>query len=256
MEKKTALITGGSSGIGFELAKQFAQDGFDLVIASSDAEKLGKAAEELKNAFHIAVETHEIDLSVSGSAKELYINLRTRKIDVLVNNAGFGTRSPFAEVPVDQMLGLLRLNMETLTHLTRLILPEMLMRRSGKILNLASTAAFEPGPLMATYFASKAYVLSFSEALAYEVRGSGVSVTALCPGATKTNFEKRAGLEGTKLFSSTMSPKEVAEVGYRALMQGKPVQVVGWKNKLLTFFSPLMPKSVVMSTIFKMNSKK
>ena len=234
--KLTALITGASSGIGEDLTRLFAADGHNLVLVARSAERLHALAGELRDRQHIDASVIVADLSEPASPDRIARELaeRGQQIDVLVNNAGFGQYGMLAKVdPVD--LGrLLQVNVSALTLLTRLLLPAMLSRRAGRVLNVASTAAFQPGPLMAPYYASKAYVLSLSEALAEETRGTGVTVTCLCPGPTTTRFQARAGMEKSKLFKmlSTMSSAEVALAGYRGVMTGRRLVIPGFMNKV------------------------
>jgi hypothetical protein len=230
---KTALITGASGGIGLELARIFSREGYRIVLVARNAARLEELKKELSPA---PVEVVVKDLSQDSAPKEVFDALRKKDIavDVLVNNAGVGAYGLFAETPLASQEALVRLNMLSLTQMTHLFLRPMLERRQGKVLNVASTAAFQPGPLMAVYYASKAYVLSFSEALANEVAGSGVTVSVLCPGPTATDFQQNANMGGSKLFKRHMrSAREVAEAGYRGLMKNKTLVVPGWDNKLL-----------------------
>jgi short-subunit dehydrogenase len=231
---QTALITGASGGIGYELAKSFARDRYNLVLVARSGDKLNQVAAELGEQFGITVKPIALDLAAAATARVLFDQLQGEGvvIDVLVNNAGFGVFGEFARMSEDEILGQIQLNVTALTHLTRLFLPGMLGRRRGKIMNVASTAAFQPGPLMAVYYATKAYVLSFSEALANEVAGSGVVVSCFCPGATDTGFAKRAGTEDSRLFKKigAMNVERVALDGYRGLMAGKTVVISGVQN--------------------------
>ena len=231
---QTALITGASGGIGYELAKSFARDRYNLVLVARSGDKLNQVAAELGEQFGITVKPIALDLAAAATARVLFDQLQGEGvvIDVLVNNAGFGVFGEFARMSEDEILGQIQLNVTALTHLTRLFLPGMLGRRRGKIMNVASTAAFQPGPLMAVYYATKAYVLSFSEALANEVAGSGVVVSCFCPGATDTGFAKRAGTEDSRLFKKigAMNVETVARDGYRGLMAGKTVAISGVRN--------------------------
>src|SRR5712691_8172351 len=202
-DRKTALITGASFGIGQELAGIFAREGYNLVLVARTADKLRQLASELEKAHGTRSLILASDLAAPGAAA--YIHDQTTRaditVDVLVNNAGFGQFGLFAENDLEECLQQIQLNVTTLTHLTRLYLPEMVARKSGRILNVASTAAFQPGPLMAVYYATKAYVLHFSEAIAEELRHSGVTVTALCPGPTETGFAAAADVGATRLFT-------------------------------------------------------
>jgi hypothetical protein len=245
----TALITGASLGIGRELAKLFAHDGYNLVLVARDRSRLNTFGDELQKQFGITAKSVALDLTDAGAPQFLFDQLSRESIavDVLVNNAGYGKRGMFAEISTDDNLGQIHLNIAALTHLTKLFVAPMLERRSGKILNVASTAGFQPGPLMAVYYASKAYVISFSEALASELKGSGVSVTCLCPGVTDTEFQKRAGTGESLLFRRMLpaDAKTVARDGYRAMMKGKPLVISGFKNWLLAESLRVSPRKIV-----------
>src|SRR5579862_6401653 len=197
----TVLITGASGGLGYEFAKLFAHDHHNLVLVARRADKLAQVAAELQSA-RVAIKSIAIDLTTPPAPKVLFDQLQREGVivDILVNNAGFGAFGEFAQMPEEEILGQIQLNITALTELTRLFLPSMVKRRSGRIMNVASTAAFQPGPLMAVYYATKAYVLSFSEAIANELRDSGVAIACFCPGATHTGFAKRAGIEKSRLF--------------------------------------------------------
>ena len=187
----TALITGASSGIGLELAKLFARDGYELVLVARRVERLEELGRELTQRHGVRCHTISVDLAQPDAAAEIVRRLEGAgpAVDVLVNNAGFGVLGPLATTEPETAGRMIRVNIEALTQLTRALLPGMLARRRGRILNVASTAGFAPGPLMAVYYATKAYVISFSEALAEELRGTGVTVTVLCPGPTRTEFQ-------------------------------------------------------------------
>lgn len=243
----TILITGASGGIGYELAKLFARGHFNLVLVARNADKLTRVANELQPC-RITVKTVALDLSSVSAPKFLFDQLQRENlsVDVLVNNAGFGAYRDFAEMPESEILGQIDLNIRALTEMTRLFLPAMIARRSGKILNVASTAGFQPGPLMAVYYATKAYVISFSEAIANELRGSGVTVTCFCPGATHTGFANRAGIEQSRLFQfGAMSAQRVALDGYRALMKGQTLAVSGAFNWLVAESTRFVPRKIV-----------
>ncbi len=246
---KTALITGASGGIGYELAKLFAEDHHDLVLVARSAGKLTEFADELQREFGILAKAVPLDLTTASAPQSLFDQLQREGIavDVLVNNAGYGVLGAFAEVSLEDNLGQIQLNITALTHLTKLFLGPMIERHSGKILNVASTAGFQPGPLMSVYYATKAYVISFSEALANELAGTGVSVTCLCPGATETGFQGRAGLENTLLFKRLrpMDAMTVARDGYRGLMAGKPIVISGFRNWLLAESVRFSPRRLV-----------
>jgi uncharacterized protein len=248
-QRKTALITGASGGIGYELAKLFAKDQHDLVLVARSRGKLEQIADELQRQFGMSVKNVALDLAAAQAPQVLFDQLQRERIgvDILVNNAGYGKLGEFAKIPVEESLGQIQLNVTALTSLTRLFLGPMLERRWGKIMNVASTAGFQPGPLMAVYYATKAYVISFSEALANELAGSGVSVTCLCPGATETGFASRAGNDKSRLFQQfgPMDAKTVARKGYRGLIAGKTLVIPGWKNWLLMESLRVSPRKVV-----------
>jgi uncharacterized protein len=259
-ERKTALITGASFGIGLELARIFAREGHNLVLVARSGDKLRQLASELERNHNTRSLILAIDLTDPG-APAYVLDQTTRAsiaVDVLVNNAGFGQYGFFAENDLDECLRQIQLNVTTLTHLTRLYLPGMLEGKSGEILNVASTAAFQPGPLMAVYFATKAYVLHFSEALANELEGTGITVTCLCPGATATEFHKRANAAEMNLLKmGSMDARAVAEDGYRALKAGKPVVISGFKNWLAAQsvrFSPRRMATAVARRLQEMKS--
>jgi short-subunit dehydrogenase len=252
---KTALITGASFGIGLELARIFAREGYNLVLVARSADKLRQLASELEKSHGTRSLILATDLAAPGSAAYV-LDQTTRAdltVDVLVNNAGFGQFGFFAENDLEECLQQIQLNVTTLTHLTRLYLPGMMERKSGRILNVASTAAFQPGPLMAVYYATKAYVLHLSEAIANELKGTGVTVTCLCPGATATEFHKRADMTDIQLLRfGAMDPRTVAEDGYRGLMAGKPVVISGFKNWLLAQSIRFSPRQLVTAVARKL----
>ena len=232
------LITGASSGIGLELARLFARDGYGLVLVAREKSALHKVGEEIGRIGGSSPKIISKDLSRPGAAEEIFDEIVRESIDVdiLVNNAGVGMYGPFACLEPGAALTMMRVNMESLTHLTAMFVKGMLARGEGRILNVASTAAFQPGPLMAVYSATKAYVLSLSEALSNELRGSGVSSTVLCPGPTNSQFEKRSGMTGTRIFNlEVMDAHEVAAIGYRGLMEGRTIVIPGLINRLLAY---------------------
>jgi short-subunit dehydrogenase len=245
----TALITGASGGIGYELAKLFARDHHNLVLVARSGDKLTEIASELERDFSVSVRPIALDLTEPPAPQFLFDQLQREGIavDFLVNNAGYGKLGRFAEVPMEESLGQIQLNITALTALTNLFLGPMLERRSGRIMNVASTAGFQPGPLMAVYYASKAYVISFSEAIANELAGSGVTVTCLCPGATDTGFARRAGNDQTRLFRQVppMDAKTVARDGYRAMMKGATLVIPGLRNWLVAESVRFAPRKVV-----------
>jgi uncharacterized protein len=245
----TALITGGSGGIGYELAKLFAKDHCNLVLVARSGPKLAQVADDLQRQFGIVVKPVALDLADLAAPQLLFDQLRSESIavDILVNNAGYGKLGDFAEVPLEESMGQIQLNVSALTYLSKLFLGPMLERGSGKILNVASTAGFQPGPRMAVYYASKAYVISFSQALANELADKGITVTCLCPGATATEFAARAGNDKSRLFKQfrPMDAKTVALKGYRGLVAGKTLVVPGWRNWLVIQSLRISPRKVV-----------
>lgn len=258
--QKTVLITGGSGGIGYEFAKLFARDRYNLVLVARTEQKLIEVAEVLKEQSGIAVKVIAKDLSKPTAVEEIFAELKQEdiKVDILVNNAGFGSYGLFVETDINTELQLMQVNMVALTHLTKLFLPNMLKQKYGKILNVASIAAFQPGPLMAIYYATKAYVLSFSEALANELKGSGVTVTALCPGVTASGFQARAEMEQSKLLSGPriMKAETVAKIGYRQFMNNQTVVVTGLENKLLAFIVKFVPRSLLTQIVREIQESK
>jgi short-subunit dehydrogenase len=244
---QTALITGASTGLGAEFARLFARDKYNLVLVARTGPKLAELADEIRQQHGITVKTIPLDLGLPQASQNLFEETQRAGIhvDVLVNNAGYGRSGNFADIPLEESYG--QLNVTALTLLTRLYLGPMLERRSGRIMNVASTAAFQPGPLMAVYYASKAYVLSFSEALADELRKTDIRVTCFCPGATLTEFHKRAQTENARLFKqlAPMDAKTVAEDGYRALMAGKTLAISGFKNWLVAESVRFAPRKMV-----------
>lgn len=247
--KGSALITGGSSGIGYELARLFARDGYDIVLVARGQPALEKAQQGLASQYGVRVTTMGKDLADPKAPQEVFDELEQQgvRVDVLVNSAGFGTYGEFADIDMAQELSQIQVNIVALTVLTKLFLRPMLRRRSGRVLNVASTAAFQPGPLMAVYYASKAYVLYLSEALSAELEGTGVTVTALCPGPTRSGFQARAGIQGVRLLAAgVMDAGDVARAGYVGLMNGKRVVVPGWHNQLIALAARLAPRGLTL----------
>ncbi len=242
--RKTALITGASSGLGYEFVKLFAKDDYGLILVARNIERLEEIKREFKDSEIIVIQK---DLTKPNSVKELYSEIKEKgfNIDVLVNNAGFGLLGKFDKLDAGRQIDMIQLNVSALTELTLYVLQEMKQRKSGKILNVASTAAFQPGPLMAVYYATKAYVLSLSEALVEELRGTGITVTALCPGPTKTNFAKAANVEKTKMFAKVMEADIVAQLGYKALMRGQRVIITGGMNRIGAYAAKFLPRGFI-----------
>jgi hypothetical protein len=241
--KKVALITGASAGLGVEFARQLSKRGHRLVLAARRMEKLQALAKELGNARAVA-----IDLSKATAAAKLMADLEAagEQVEILVNNAGFGLIGRFAELDAKRERQMIDLNVGALTDLCRAVAPEMIRRKSGAILNVASTAAFQPGPKMAVYFATKAFVLSLSEALHEELKPHGIKVSCLCPGPTRTEFGEVAGFGGNGLFDRVaMNAREVVEAGLNGLDSNRAVVVTGWLNKIGAASTRFAPRSVV-----------
>ncbi len=257
--RKTALITGASSGIGLDFAHQFAQGGYDVVLVARGQQKLDELARELSGKHGVRALAVSADLSDAAAPGKLMERLKAEgiQVDVLINNAGFAAYGAFAETNLEDETRMIAVNITALTALTKAVLPGMLARKQGRILNVASTAAFQPGPLMAVYYATKAYVLSFSEALAEETRGTGVSVTCLCPGPTRTGFQARAKMEESKLVNGKdiMDSATVARAGYEALHRGQAVAIPGMMNKLLAQSVRLMPRAAVARVVRQMQER-
>jgi uncharacterized protein len=246
---KTVLITGCSSGFGLETARWFlARDWQVVATMRTPRSDVLPPAERLRVLALDVTDPGSIRAAVEAAGP----------VDVLVNNAGFGFHGMFWQIPLERQLQMIQLNMTTLTELTYRLLPGMIERKRGRILNVASTAAFQPGPLMAVYYATKAYVLSLSEALSNELKGTGVSVTALCPGPTATEFQKTADLKNIPLLKSgmMMSAGSVAEKGYRALMREKRIAIPGFMNKMTAFSTRLAPRGLITSVVRSLQSKR
>ena len=253
---KTALVTGASAGLGAELSKLFAADGHDLVLVARRRENLETLAAALEKAHGVRATVLPEDLTDPGAPERIARALGEKGIDVefLVNNAGFGTTGAFATSDVGRELAMVSVNVTTLVHLTRLLLPPMIARNSGRILNIGSTAGFVPGPFMAGYYASKAFVNSFTQALAYELRGTGVTATVSCPGATATEFSTVAGNDKSRLFqAAAMAAPEVAAHGYRAMMRGRPMAIVGVRNRLAIQSLRFAPRATTVAMAASLN---
>jgi short-subunit dehydrogenase len=244
---KTALITGASAGLGVHFARLFASDGHDLVLVARRRDKLETLAAELRAAHGIHVTVVAADLT-DPKARSTLLEEVTRagiEVEFRVNNAGYGTNGAFAEADLFRELDMIDLNIKALTHLTGLFLPPMVERRSGRILNIGSGAGFLPGPFMAVYFASKAFVQHFTEALAHELRGSGVTATVLAPGPLVTEFGGLSGADSSAMFKAAADPADAAQHGYQAMLAGKPVAIPGLRNKLNVGILRATPRSVV-----------
>jgi uncharacterized protein len=255
----TALITGASNGIGLELARVHASKGDNLVLVARNLAKLVTIKEELEKIHKIKVYAIGKDLSLHNAALDVY-NETTQQgiqIDYLINNAGFGDFGMFVETDWDKELQMINLNITTLTQFTKLYLQDMVKRGNGKIMNVASTAAFQSGPTMAVYYATKAYVLSFSEAVDNEVSDKGVTVTTLCPGATESGFQAAAAMEESALVKGKKLPtsREVAEYGYASMMQGKTVAIHGLMNYIMATSVRFTPRALVVKLTRKIQDK-
>jgi len=256
--KGTALITGASVGLGREFARLFAADGYDVALVARSEDKLRDLANELAQAHGVRAQVIAQDLTDPGAPARIVEAAAAAgfSIDFLVNNAGFGSSGRFYELEAKRELEMVQVNISALLLLTRLALPGMVARKRGRVLNIASTAGFQPGPGMATYYATKAFVLSFSEAIAQELKGSGVTVTAHCPGATLTEFAHAADIEKSRLFQmAAADAKTVARHGYRAMHRGQVVAVQGFTNWLLTQSLRLSPRFAVRAIAAWINSK-
>ena len=256
---KTVLITGASTGIGYELSKVFSKNGYDLVLVSRNSQKLEVVAKEMEKQHDIKAKAIPKDLSKSSAAQELYNDIVADgiDIDVLVNNAGFGINGKFTDFSADKHMELIQLNIISLTMLCKLFGTDMVKRHSGSILNVASTAAFQAGPLMSTYYASKAYVLLLSEGLNNEFAKDGVNVSVLCPGPTDTEFATRADMGNAKIINVPwiMSAAKVAEICFSGLMREKKIIIPGLMNKLIAFSTRFTPRSVLVLITRSLNQK-
>ena len=245
-ERRTALITGASSGFGAEFAKLFARDGFDLVLVARSEPAMQVIADELQGTHTITATVVAKDLAVANACDELLADLDERgiRVDALVNNAGFAQYGPFVEADPDVLHKMMSVNVVALTELTRALVPGMVERRWGRIVNVGSIGSFTPAPMTGAYAATKAYVLSLSLALSEELKGTGVTVTALCPGPTATGFQARAEMADSKLIAGRTldSAEDVARAGYAAMQKGRPYLVTGTTSKLFAFGSRFLPR--------------
>ena len=254
--RETALITGASSGIGWDFAHIMAPD-FDLIVTARNQKKLEELASQLESARGARVHVIPADLARPQAPEEIFAEIAHRglQVDALVNNAGFGAYGAFKSTSLQEELDMLQVNVTAVTHLTKLALPGMLERKRGRILNVASTAGFQPGPLMAVYYATKAYVISFSEAIANELKGTGVTVTCLCPGPTATEFAARADMEKSRLFMlGRMRSQDVARAGYRGMLRGKRLVIPGLMNKLVMQSVRFTPRKMVTAIAGSLNA--
>jgi len=256
--KNVALITGASSGIGKDLAYIHAEKGCDLIIVARREDQLVKLKSELEENHKVSVKIITKDLIAPNACQEIHDEIKREGINIeyLINNAGFGGHGYFHEQDSEYQQDMIDLNVKALTELSRLFLPWMVERNSGRILNVASTAGLVPGPLQATYFATKAYVVSLSQGIAGELVDTNVTVTALCPGAVRTEFAEQANLEGTSLFDKAASSRSVAEIGYKAMMKGKLIAINDFSLGIqLQYLIPFMPRKIVLSVMKKMQTK-
>jgi hypothetical protein len=254
----TALITGASAGLGRDFARLFASDGHDVVLVARRRDRLDDLGAELAHTHGIKAHVLPADLGAPDAPQDLADHLQASGIEIefLVNNAGFGSSGAFAELDTRRELEMIAVNVAALTHLTRLLLPAMIARGHGRVLNIGSTAGFQAGPFMATYYATKAYVNHFSEALAHELAGTGVTVTVSCPGATETEFGAIAGNDKSQLFAGGGASSEaVAHQAYQAMMKGKRMIVHGARNRLLVQALRVSPRRVVLGIAAKLNQK-
>lgn len=255
MERCAALVTGASSGIGLEFARLLAKAGNDLVLVARNQPVLEQVADSLRRRYAVSVTVVAVDLANPSGVEVIAEELRTNniKIDTLVNNAGFNVYGRFDRTDASAELDMVQVNVVALTRLTKMLLPRMIETGYGRILNVGSTGSFAPGPFDAVYCATKAYVLSFSEAIAEELDGTGVSVTALCPGATKTAFAARAGMHDTAMFRGQLSdPAYVAAVGYRAMTKGRRIVMPGLMNVVMTQSIRMSPRAMVAAVSRRM----
>lgn len=251
--RPVALVTGASMGLGAEFARLFASEGYDLVLTARSAERMATLKKEIENLHGVTAHVLVADLTDTRAPVALHDHVRQAgiEIDVLVNNAGFGMHGKFHESDLQTELDMVQVNIIALMHLTKLFVRDMVARRRGRILNVASTAAFQAGPLQAVYYASKAFVLSFSEAIGNELKGTGVTVTALCPGPTPTGFQERANvgkLKGLRLMMR-VSPEDVVRAGYKGMKRGRPVVIPGGLNNVHVFLLRLAPRRLVTNVV-------
>lgn len=258
-KRPVVLITGASMGLGAEFARLFAANGHDLVLTARSADKLAAVRREIEGLHGAAVRIIVADLADPGAPQSIFdeVNRAGVEIDVLVNNAGFGMYGSFHETVVHENMNMIQVNVNALVLLTRLFLDGMVARRRGRILNVASTAAFQPGPMQSVYYATKAFVLSFTEAIANELHGTGVTATALCPGPVLTGFQERANVgevRGLRLMMRT-TPEEVVRAGFDAMIRGRPLVIPGSLNRTLAFLVRFFPRRVVIAMVRRIQSR-
>ena len=250
------LITGATAGIGYELAKIYANDGHNLILVARNIDRLEQVKNEFNLIYNVNIHILSVDLAVDNSAETIlnYVNKKNLTVDILINNAGIGSFGYFKELDINKEIDQININVRALTELTRLFLPIMMNNETGSILNVASTAAFCAGPKMATYYASKAFVLSFTEAIYEEIKGSNVRISCLCPGTVKTEFLDKAGIKKKEISKNNMmTAKEVARLAYRDFNRGKLIIIPGFKNKLIIGINKIIPRSLSRKIILLMN---
>ncbi|MBD7915594.1 SDR family oxidoreductase [Clostridium sp. Sa3CUN1] len=253
--RSCVLITGATTGIGYELAKLYAKEGNNLILVARDEERLSEVKEEL-DLYNIKVYILPLDLSEDNSCEKVldFVNKKNLSVDILINNAGIGSFGYLSEIEIEKELKLIDVNIRALTELTKMFLPTMISHGEGGIMNVASTAAFCAGPKMATYYASKSYVLNFTEALYEELKGSEIKVSCLCPGPVKTSFQEKSGIKKNEAAKKAlMTPKEVAEIAYKDFKKGKLIIIPGFKNKLIILLNKLIPRALSRKIILFMN---
>lgn len=256
MNKLSVLITGASSGIGLGLAKEFAQHGHSVLLLARSTQRLEQLAQELRTGFKVRAEVVTADLSQPNAPTQVAeeLNRRNLTVDILVNNAGFGSLGPYGKLDLQHQIDMIQVNVTALAHLTRLFLPEMIQRNLGGVLNVSSIAAYQAGPNMAIYYATKAFVLSFTEALHEEVAGTDLHVSCLCPGPTHTGFAAAANMEGSNLFKfGAQSANEVAKFGYAAYQRNQAIAIPGLKNKLLAIAAKISPRIMSRKSALALN---
>jgi len=258
-KNETVLITGASEGIGLEFTKIFAENGYDLILISRNSEKLNNLKSEINLKFDSHITIFSKDLSNINVLSELNscLSRDETQIDILINNAGSGVFGEFSQTDFKKELDMINVNITALTYLTKIVLRKMLKSKKGKILNVASTAAFKPGPMMAVYYATKSYVMSFSKAIAVETRDTGIDISVLCPGPTKTDFLAKASENKihTVKFNKSAAAHDVALYGYNAIMKNKAVAIPGITNKLLVFISKFIPEKIISIIIYTVKKK-
>ncbi|MFZ0076104.1 MAG: SDR family oxidoreductase [Exiguobacterium undae] len=253
--RKTVLITGVSGGIGKELADRFARDGYEMVLVARSKAKILELATYYQMTYGVGVTVIAKDVAAPGVPQEIFDELRQKKIqvDYLINNAGFGLFGPFTETDLEEETNMIDVNIKALTIMTKLFLPGMVKRNQGGVMNVSSMVGFFPGPLMSVYHVTKAYVLSFTEALENEVSGTNVTVTALCPGLTATGFADRASMEKSNMLQGkVMEAGEVADIGYRGFLKGETLIIPGTQNRIFSFVPRFLPRKQITRIIRKM----